>query len=77
MRLPDTYSYPPRGLSRVEAARYVGVSPSTFDKWVASRHMPRPKRIGGRVILDRFAIDAAFSDLPGEENAIDRILSRK
>ena len=77
MKLPDGYSYPPRGLSRVEAARYVGVSPSTFDKWVASRHMPRPKRIGGRVIWDRLAIDAAFSDLPDEENAIDKILRSK
>lgn len=50
----------PRGLSRVEAARYVGVSPSTFDKLVNSGEMPQPKRVGGRRIYDRVALDAAF-----------------
>lgn len=50
----------PRGLSRVEAARYVGVSPSTFDKLVNSGEMPQPKRVGGRRIYDRAALDAAF-----------------
>lgn len=50
----------PRGLSRIEAARYVGVSPSTFDKLVNSGAMPRPKRVGARKIYDRAALDAAF-----------------
>jgi hypothetical protein len=35
MTAPDTIAYPPRGLSREEAARYVGISPSTFDHLVA------------------------------------------
>lgn len=29
--------------------------------------MPKPKRIDGRVMWDRWKIDAAFSDLPGDE----------
>ena len=28
---PDPLSYPPRGMSRDEAARYVGVSATKFD----------------------------------------------
>lgn len=53
----------PRGLSRIEAARYVGVSPSTFDKMVNSGVMPQPKRVGGRCIYDRTALDQAFDSL--------------
>ncbi len=69
----------PRGLSRVEAARYVGVSPSTFDKLVESGAMPRPKRVGARRIFDRTALDSAFdildagADDPGP-NDFDHVL---
>jgi predicted DNA-binding transcriptional regulator AlpA len=77
-RQPDQISYPPRGLSREDAARYVGVGISKFDEMVAGRLMPRPKRVGGRVIWDRIALDAAFSDLPEENgNRIDELLSRR
>jgi excisionase family DNA binding protein len=66
----------PRGLNRVEAARYVGVSPNTFDKLVSEGRMPRPKRVGARLIFDREALDLAFSAL-GEEgeqvNDFDRV----
>ena len=72
----DSIAYPPRGMSREEAARYIGVSPSKFDQLIKDRRMPRCKRIDGRTIWDRLALDAAFSDLPGEENPIDAILSR-
>lgn len=52
-----------RGLSRVEAARYVGVSPSTFDKLVAEGRMPRPAEIGARRVYDRTLLDSAFDAL--------------
>jgi len=55
----------PRGLSRVEAARYVGVSPSTFDKLVNDGVMPRPKRLRTRVVFDRAQLDFAFDSLNG------------
>lgn len=74
---PDAISYPPRGMSRDVAARYIGVGTSKFDQLVQDGRMPKPKRIGGRVIWDRFALDAAFSDLPSEEsiNFFDGIAS--
>jgi predicted DNA-binding transcriptional regulator AlpA len=46
----DTLAYPPRGLSRQEAARYVGVGITKFDQMVADRRMPKPKKVDGRVI---------------------------
>ena len=53
-------SLPPRGLSRVEAAAYVGVSPSLFDELVKDGRMPRPKRINSRTVWDRIKLDVAF-----------------
>jgi predicted DNA-binding transcriptional regulator AlpA len=53
----------PRGLSRTEAARYVGISPVTFDRMVRDGLMPKPVRIYGRVVWDARAIDAAFDAL--------------
>lgn len=73
----DALSYPPRGLNREEASRWVGVSPTKFDELVRSGRMPKPKRVDGRVIWDRLKLDAAFADL-GEEpvNRIDALLER-
>lgn len=56
-------SLPPRGLSREQAAAYVGVSPSTFDKLVAEGTMPVPKRLKNRSIWDRQRLDACFDAL--------------
>lgn len=72
---PDTLSYPPRGMSREEAARYIGVGTTTFDGLVEDGRMPKPMRLGKRVIWDRLKIEAAFADLDeGRENVIDRAL---
>lgn len=70
---PDTLAYPPRGLSRDEAARYIGVGTTTFDGLVADGRMPKPMRLGKRVIWDRLKIEAAFADLDegGRENFFD------
>jgi len=74
----DTFAYAPRGLSRDEAARYIGVGTTKFDEMVADGRMPRPKRIDGRVVWDRLKIEAAFSDLPDDHraNPLDRMLQR-
>lgn len=59
-------SLPPRGLSRPEAAAYVGVSPTTFDRMVADGAMPPAIRYRRRRIWDRAALDRAFGLLAGE-----------
>ena len=56
-------SLPPRGLSRVEAAHYVGLGATTFDRAVADGLMPKPFRIYGRVLWCRQALDAALDAL--------------
>jgi predicted DNA-binding transcriptional regulator AlpA len=53
----------PRGLNRVQAAAYVGVSPTLFDEMVQDRRMPQPKRINSRRVWDRKRLDEAFEAL--------------
>ena len=62
-------SLAPRGLQRIVAAQYVGVSASTFDKLVEDGRMPRPKAVGARRIWDREALDSYFAALPDEGQA--------
>ena len=59
--------FPPRGMSRVEAADYIGVSPSLFDTMVRDGRMPGPKLINTRTIWDRLALDRAFEALPDRD----------
>ncbi len=63
----------PRGLSRVEAARYIGVSPTLFDEMVRDGRMPGPKRINSRTIWDRRQVDNAFDALP-DANPRDQLI---
>ena len=58
----------PRGLSRVEAANYIGVSPSIFDQMVKDGRMPPPKRVNARTIWDIRQLDDLFEVLPTDEN---------
>ncbi len=53
----------PRGLSRTEAAAYIGVGARLFDAMVADGRMPPPKRINARTVWDRVRLDAAFEAL--------------
>jgi predicted DNA-binding transcriptional regulator AlpA len=73
----DLTAYAPRGLSREEAARWIGVGATKFDEMVSDGRMPRPKRIDGRVVWDRLKVDAAFSDLPDDSraNPLDQLLA--
>lgn len=61
-------SLPPRGLSRLAAAEYIGVSPSTFDKLVAEGQMPGPKKLRSRLIWDRKRLDECFDALDDDGN---------
>jgi predicted DNA-binding transcriptional regulator AlpA len=58
----------PRGVSRTEAAAYIGVSPTTFDGLVKDGRMPLPKRINSRTVWDIRQLDEAFEALPSEGN---------
>jgi len=59
-------SLAPRGLSRVQAAEYIGVGVTKFDEMVGDGRMPRPKRIDGRNVWDRIKLDEAFAALEDE-----------
>jgi predicted DNA-binding transcriptional regulator AlpA len=64
-------SLPPRGLSRVQAAAYIGVSPTLFDEMIDDGRMPQPIRINSRVLWDRLQLDDAFaalSDTGGDDD---------
>lgn len=65
-------SLAPRGLSRVQAAEYIGMSPTKFDAMVKDRRMPKAKQVDGRTVWDRRQLDAAFSALPGGSGDEDR-----
>lgn len=67
--VPARASGPRRGLSRTEAASYVGVSPSLFDEMVKDGRMPKPKRINARTVWDLRKLDVAFDNLPGDEES--------
>jgi len=56
-------SLAPRGLSRIQAAEYIGVGVTKFDEMVDDGRMPKPKRIDGRTVWDRLKLDAAFDGL--------------
>jgi excisionase family DNA binding protein len=57
---------PRRGLSRDEAAMYIGISATKFDELVRDGRMPGPKRIDGRKVWDVRDLDVAFDALPSE-----------
>lgn len=72
----DPIAYPPRGMCREEAARYVGVGTTKFDEMVSDKRMPKGVRVDGRVIWDRYALDLAFNHLGGTTaNSIDALLN--
>jgi len=69
----DGIPWIPRGLSRDEAAYYIGVGTSKFDQMVNDGRMPRGKRIDGRVVWDRVQLDIYFSDLGAREAAVNPV----
>ena len=58
-----------RGLSRIEAARYIGLCPSKFDQLVKDGRMPKSIKIDGRVVWDIRELDDAFEDLKDEPSS--------
>ncbi len=60
-------SLPPAGINREQAAEFIGVSTTTFDKMVDDGRMPKPKCVGTRKIWDVRKLARAFARLPGDE----------
>lgn len=58
-----------RGLSRVEAANYVGISPSKFDELRKSKRLKPPKVLDGRLIFTVESLDEFLDALPDENSA--------
>lgn len=61
----------PIGLSREEAARFVGVSAGTFDKLVDSGQMPGPRAVMGRLVWHAGEVERAFLRLPVAKGVAD------
>lgn len=53
----------PRGLSRVDAAAYVGIGVTLFDKLVHKGTLPQGIKLEGRVLWDRRALDRAMDEI--------------
>jgi predicted DNA-binding transcriptional regulator AlpA len=68
-QLPD--NLPPRGLTRLQAAAYVGIGAALFDRAVKDGRMPRPFRLYGRTLWDVRKLDAAIDALDTEAEADD------
>jgi hypothetical protein len=64
---PDR-TIPRRGLSRVEGAAYLGISPSKFDQMRADGRVGSPKLIDGRKVFDIRMLDDVFDALPDENH---------
>ena len=59
---------PRRGLSRIEGAAYLGISPSKFDEMRKDGRIGPAKLIDGRKVFDIQMLDEAFDALPDEIN---------
>jgi len=59
----------PRGLNREQAAAYVGLSVSTFNKLVAASVLPQALAFGRRRVWDRRALDKALDAMSGIDPA--------
>jgi hypothetical protein len=70
-RVPLPDNLPPRGLSRTQAAAYVGVSPTLFDRGVKDGKLPRPFRFYRRTLWDKEKLDAAIAALDTENDPDD------
>jgi hypothetical protein len=55
-----------RGLSRLEAATYIGISPSKFDQLRKANRIPPPKVLDGRLIFTTERLDEFLDALPDE-----------
>ena len=65
----DILPLSPIGLNKVRSAGYVGVGTTKFDEMVSDGRMPKPKRVDGRLIWYRHALEESFVALPSDDDA--------
>lgn len=65
-------SLAPIGIDRIEAAAYVGVGESLFDRLVDQGLMPQPRMLAGRLVWDVEELAKAFRSLPHRAESIDQ-----
>ncbi len=58
-----------RGLSRLEAAGYIGISPSKFDELRKTNRIAPPKVLDGRLIFTVERLDEFLDALPDENQS--------
>lgn len=77
--MPSKPDLIPRGLRRADAAAYLGISPSHFDKQRAAGAIPPPREMLGVVLWDRFDLDALFDSpqttVASNDNEWDAVLN--
>jgi predicted DNA-binding transcriptional regulator AlpA len=67
--LSEIRPVPRRGLSRDEAAMYIGISAAKFDAMVTDGRMPAPIRVDARKVWDIRSLDLAFDALSQDNPA--------
>jgi hypothetical protein len=68
-RVSQSRPFPRRGLSRTEAAMYLGLSPSKFDELRKADRIAPPKVLDGRLIFTVERLDEFLDSLPDESQA--------
>jgi hypothetical protein len=68
LRTLDKRPIPRRGLSRVEAAIYLGISPSKFDELRKDGRIGPAKVLDGRLIFTVERLDEFIDSLPDENH---------
>lgn len=66
-----TRSYPPYGLRRPEAAKYVGLGVTKFDQLVRDGRMPKPIALDTVKVWLREELEGALSDLADANPSIE------
>ena len=69
--LSSTRPAPRRGLSREEAAIYLGISPSKFDQMRADGRISPARLIDNRKVFDIRELDEVFDAFPLENHGAD------
>lgn len=61
---------PRRGLSREEAADYIGISPTKFDEGRRDGRIPPARLMDSRRLWDIHELDVVFERLPREDSPV-------